>query len=327
MSVAAVNDLPPELTGGLTFHLPMEIVALQMAGASADVIAERSRQRLSEAFADGMIDPPLYRWAVRHYAPIATALLGDDVTARAAAFAQVVPLGDGLAGAAFHGLIRLGFGALTGQVDEVARGLAYLRTRRQVLASTGSLRDSALLVETSMPTVADLEGSTVFDQLNLVAGASSHLGFAPPQKELPTVASLCHGALALVRRNPSSFVSVHALTGVHALCEVHRMVEGVAPAPHDSLDAHAMAPWWRTYQWALHACTVLVMDTPPQAIPAAHAEIDSFEALQRAAVDTGETHDVKVVLAMRRLTEFGLLSLETVLEVGTLKIAAAECAA
>ena len=178
-----------------------------------------------------------------------------------------------------------------------------------------------------MPSMAELEGSTVFDQLNLAAGASSHRGFAPPDGPLPSAASLCHGALALVRRNPSSFVSVHALTGVHALCEVHRMVEGSSPDPHGPIDQLAIAPWWRAYQWALHACTVLVLDTPPQALPGARAEVDSIQSLSAAAIGTGETHDVKVVLAMRRLAEFGLLTVEEVLETGAVKIAAAECAA
>ena len=44
---ALVNELPPETTGALTFHLPMEMVALADAGATALEIEEDREVRLA----------------------------------------------------------------------------------------------------------------------------------------------------------------------------------------------------------------------------------------------------------------------------------------
>ena len=118
----------------LTFHLPLEVAALELAGASAEVVAARVAQRLADAYAEGLVDPPLYRWAVEHYRPVADQLLSPDRHERERGFAGIDALGPGLAGAGFHGLIRLGYGLWRRRPGEVARGLAYLRTRRQVLA-------------------------------------------------------------------------------------------------------------------------------------------------------------------------------------------------
>ena len=129
-----IEDLPPELTGALTFHLPLELAALELAGADPAVLQARTERRLAEAFRAGLVDPPLYRWAVDHYRPVADRLLATDPDVRRAALADIESLADGLAGAAFHGLIRLGYGLWRRRPGEVARGLAYLRSRRQVLA-------------------------------------------------------------------------------------------------------------------------------------------------------------------------------------------------
>ncbi|HRE01090.1 MAG TPA: hypothetical protein PLV68_07300, partial [Ilumatobacteraceae bacterium] len=126
LGLDAIVDLPPELNGGLTFHLPLEVFALEHAAASAAHIDARIEAELAVAFRDGLVDPPFYRWGIEQYRPLATTLLASDAAARCQAVQSVAPLGDGLAGAAFHGLIRLGFGALRRDADEIARGLAYL---------------------------------------------------------------------------------------------------------------------------------------------------------------------------------------------------------
>ena len=97
LSDAEVFDLSPETSAGLTFHLPMELVALRDAGASSETIEQRKQERLLDAQADGLTDPPLYRWAVRRYTETAQRLVsGDDPTA----VRDIEPLAEGLAGAA-----------------------------------------------------------------------------------------------------------------------------------------------------------------------------------------------------------------------------------
>lgn len=311
-------DLPPETTGALTFHLPLEVFALQHAGASPDVVEARLAAGVAEAYRNGLADPPLYRWAVQQYMPVAEALLSPNLDERVDAFASVGTLGEGLAGAAFHGLIRLGYGALRRDPVEVARGLAYLRTRRQVLRGPGD-GDAR---QATMPSADEFDGVTVFDQLSMAAaaggGALSHPG-AP----VPTAAELARRAGLLVAHDASSFVSVHAMTGLHGLTEVHHLVTG--SAPHDDLDASPLASWWHAYCIALQACTLLVLATPLVGRTDCAPTFTDTPSMLAAAVASGDTHSVKLAVSLQRLAEFGLLDEAAAWELASTKLGVDEC--
>jgi hypothetical protein len=318
--------LPPETRAGLTFHLPMELVALRDAGAPSETIEQRKQERLHDAQAEGLTDPPLYRWAVRRYTDNAKRLLlGND---RASAQA-IEPLAEGLAGAAFHGLIRLGYGAWQRDEAEIARGLAYLRTRRQVLASVSNSRtslgrtdDTGLLIRSDLPEPGERNGVTVFDLLNLAAGTG--LCGSPDAHFADTPRALALAATALVRRSPSSFVAVHAATGFHALCEVELLLSGVGPAPHQTPTTNTNA-WWSAFAIALQACTLLVESGPPDALPGyddGYGVVTDIESLVAASIQSDDTHDVKLAVALRRLVHFGLLSEDEATEVGIARLAA-----
>lgn len=323
LSDAEVFELSPETSAGLTFHLPMEIVALRDAGASDATIEQRKQERLLDAQADGLTDPPLYRWAVRRYTGTAQRLLSGDgpETVR-----DIEPLAEGLAGAAFHGLIRLGYGAWQRDESEIARGLAYLRTRRQVLASPSSARDLAQHAsedfDADLPGPHERDGVTVFDLLNLAAGT----GFcgAPDPHHADTPRALALAAMALVHRNPSSFVAVHAATGFHALCEVELLLSGVAAAPHQP-PTKTTSAWWNAYAIALRACTLLVESGAPDALPGydgGYGAVTNSETLVAASIRSADTHDVKLAVALRRLVHFGLLTDDEATKVGRARLAA-----
>lgn len=313
------------MPGGLTFHLPMELAALRDAGASDAVCRARSDERLAEAWQAGLVDPPLYRWAVERYRATAADLLADDPARVARALHDIAPLASGLAGAAFHGLIRTGYGVWRGDAGEVARGLAYLRTRRQVLTSSDDVRaprvdaaDALDMLDDDLPAASGRAGVTVFDLLNLVAGtrACTHSGLLAA-----TPRALAVAATALVRRNPSSFVAVHAATGLHAVCELHARVAG--PPNRDEAAPAATAVWWRHLETAVRACTLLVESGPPEGVPAydgGRGAVDDIESLVQAAVRSDETHDVKLAVALRRLVGFGLLSEQEAVEVGLARL-------
>ncbi len=315
LPLSSIVELPPELTGALTFHLPLEVYALQACGAGDDVIAERIAEGLDEAFRRGLVDPPFYRWAVEHYRSTAAALLDPDRCV--VAFRSVDALGDGLVGAAFHGVIRLGYGAMRGDADEITRGLAYLRTRRQVLAGRGTATDTE-----SFPETEALEGTTVFDQLNLAAGAGGYDALTDPAAPLPHPRAFAARAAELIGRAPGSFVAIHALTGLHGLCEFHALVCGAPPG--DELDATPLAGWWRAYAAGLRACTLVVRSAPPNR-PDCEVTHHTVDALVAAAVASGDTHSVKLVVSLRRLCEFGIVDESDVLALGNLKLAADDC--
>ena len=315
LSHAAIVNLPPELSGSLTFHLPMELVALRDAGASPAVMQIRTNQRMAEAYATGLVDPPMYRWAVERYSSCGSALLSDNPTDKLGAARDIEPLAEGLAGAAFHGLIRLGYGAWQRDADELTRGLAYMRTRRQVLSSPDPTRRVAMSHDADMPSAEQRANSTVFDLLNLVAGT----GACVPRQStgITTPSLLARAAAALVQRNPSSFVAVHAMTGLHALCEVHALVTGEAPG--DDAGEGIMAGWWMAFAVAARACNLLVMSEEPE--PATvRLEFDTLDALVSASIKSNETHDVKLAVALRRMVHFGVMSSQEAIAVGVARL-------
>jgi hypothetical protein len=326
LSDAEIFDLSPETAAGLTFHLPMELVALRDAGAPSETIEQRKHERLHDAQAEGLTDPPMYRWAVRRYADTARRLLSGNNDAAAE---EIEPLAEGLAGAAFHGLIRLGYGAWQRDETEIARGLAYLRTRRQVLASPpstssslGFTDDNGLAIRSDLPGPGERDGVTVFDLLNLAAGTGLYA--TPDAHVANTPRALALAAMALVRRNPSSFVAVHAATGFHALCEVELLLSGVAPSPNEA-PTRTTTAWWSAYAIALRACTLLVESGAPDALPGyddGYGVVTDIESLVAASIQSADTHDVKLAVALRRLVHFGLLTDAEATEVGIIRLAA-----
>jgi hypothetical protein len=311
-----VLDLPPELSGALTFHLPMELAALRDAGAGHDVLRARTQSRLTEAYRIGLVDPPLFRWAVERYRDTAADLVSGDAERVGRAVDDIAPLAEGLAGAAFHGLIRLGYAVWSGDAAEVARGLAYLRTRRQVLSGAdGAACGNGTSLDVDLPPMEARNGVTVFDLLNVAAGTHACLD---PDARSSTPRAIAAAAGALVRRNPSSFVAVHAMTGLHALCELEQLAPG------------GLGVWWRHLATAVRACTIVVETGPPEAVAAydgRHGAVDDVESLVTASVRSAETHDVKLSVSLRRMVHFGVLDEREAVEIGLARLGAATLSA
>jgi hypothetical protein len=319
-----VRGLPPELGERLTFHLPLEVQALEVAGASNDQIVARIEQRLPAAFSAALIDPPFFRWAEEHYRAEGEGLLSSDLEQRRRAFAAVAALGPGLAGAAFHALIRTGYGALRRDPHEVTRGLAYLRARRQILFAIPPT--DAPASQATLPTAEDLEGTSVFDQLDLVAGERSLYSTDPSPSVLPNVGDLARSAFDLVLRDPSSFIAIHTVTGLHALVELDRLVTArgdLGGVPSDPL----LIPWWQAMANAIKACSVLVEASSPPPPTRALIDYRSMEALVDASIDSCEVHDLKLSVSLSRLVELGVVPAVDALVVGSAKLAATECSA
>lgn len=319
-----ILGLPPEHQERLTFHLPLEIQALEVAGAAEDVVRDRIEQRLPPAFRNSLVDPPLFRWAESHYMDVAERLCSSDQETRRRAFSEVSALGAGLAGGAFHPLIRFGYGVLRSDPHEIARGLAYLRVRRQVLfpGHAPSLHPTDL----AMPTPQELEGTSVFDQLDLVAGEQALFHHEDQSSELAPVTELCKRACELVNHDPASFIAVHTVTGLHGLVEVDRLVSGRRDAG-DSPDDPLMANWWRAMSDAITASSILVKASPPA--PRARPVVSQrhMESLVSASVESCEVHDLKISVSLARLVELGVTTEQEALATGAAKLSATECTA
>lgn len=318
-----VRELPPDHAHGLTFHLPLEVQALEYAGADPALIADRIDQRLPRAFADSLVDPPLYRWAEAHYREVGARLVSGAVEERRRGFERIVSLGPGLAGAAFHPIIRMAYGALRADGREMTRGLAYLRTRREVLFAG---RPRAVTPgEVVMPSAEDLEGISVFEQIDFVSGEPAF--FAGPGEEgaLPEVAALATKAMDLVRRDPNSFIAIHTVTGLHALAELAHHLSGrgeLGGVPDDPL----LEPWWQAMSNAIATSAIVVEAMPPSA-PATITKHADLESLVGVAIGSPEVHDLKLSVALSRLVRLGITTERDALEVGATKLAATECSA
>ena len=324
LPLPAILELPPEISGALTFHLPLEVFALELAGADPAVVEARIAERLADAYRDGLVDPPLYRWAVEHYRATAAGLLDPSPEVRLAAFSEIAPLGDGLVGAAFHGMIRLGYAAIRRDEAELARGLAYLRTRRQVLHGPGTA-GTATAAAAAMPSAEDLAGSTVFDQLSLAAASGGGNLLLEPGTPLPGATELLAAAVELIRHDAGSFVTVHSMTGLHGLCEFHRLVIGGPPG--DDLDSSPLSSWWRAAALGIRACEIVTGLTPAVGRTECAPEFATYDELRRSAIESGDTHSIKLTVALSRLAEMGLVDEHTVLELGALKLGVDECRA
>lgn len=316
-----VRGLPPDHAHGLTFHLPLEVQALEYAGADKELIADRINQRLPEAFAESLVDPPLYRWSESHYRGVGERLASDDIEQRRRGFAQIVSLGPGLAGAAFHPVIRMAYGALRSDAREMARGLAYLRTRREVLFAGRPRHVSP--GDVVMPGPEDLDGISVFEQIDFVSGEPAFFPGPGEEGELPELAALCTQGMDLVRRNPGSFIAIHTLTGLHALAEIAHHLSGrrdLGGVPDDPL----LEAWWQAMTNAIATCAIVLGAMPPE-LPPTVKEYTNFESLVGAGIHSPEVHDLKLSVALSRLVELGIANERDALEVGAIKLAETEC--
>lgn len=306
-------DLPPEKTGALTFHLPLELQAMRALGVSAEDLRNHAAGPLKEAFAAGLIDPPLYRWAMTQYERPATVLMSSDASCLIDIWKELEPLGEGLAGAAFHGLIRLGYGAYHGQQEELVRGLAYMRCRRQVLFSQQELSMPTHKPSGACSKVPSVD-STIFDKLNIVSGDPWVLNAGDRSDPIPDHKILAGIALVQLRRAPQSFIAVHSLTGLHALVEFECFMNQRIKVSLDS--------WWRAYLLALRVM-VAILDAESHEPPAISGRITSMDELAAGAIKTGETHCIKVAVALQRLVEEKLIDEKAALAAGEAQLTAA----
>jgi Questin oxidase-like len=136
------QHLPPEYANGLSNHLPMALQALHALGADGTGLqsfAQRYAQRF-EAWPYATAGQPLARWQDRRGDITAFADLRASFAAAiamqgaAGTLQQVLPdLWPGVAGAAFHGLIRTAHAMQAQHDGELAGALAYWAARWQPL--------------------------------------------------------------------------------------------------------------------------------------------------------------------------------------------------
>ena len=306
MNLAALLDhaatLDAEYERHLASHLTMALCALKRLGASDERLAAFATTYASrlgaappaapwpagEAWRSRLGDPaawPAYRDLFWHW------LLTEDAVP---VLAQSLPtLMQGCAGAAFHGLIRVGYAVQSGHGRELADALAYWACRWLPLGPAspappaGPVADPlAVLKGLCMPRPA---GGLIAVRMH---AAALNPGFAqavaPLRLDEGTLPRLARTA-ARVYAASGNFTALHLVTSAHALRVLWPLMTppGAEPAPAAQA---ALAHYWHAYAagWVASGA-VLGRATPP--LP--------WAELVAAALGSDDDHLIKLVDACR----------------------------
>lgn len=165
--INSFQNLSPEYDGMLSNHLPMALYALDQLGASHDEIESfvSSYFKMHDiplCSPTSVIDLQDENWhsflgTRRYYTDFRLFYLSrlkrlgrDQFISR-----YFIPLIKGYASAAYHGLLRLSYGVLSGNDEEIAAGMAYMA-------------DSFLEMKGPLPKIAE-DALSLHSQLNLVS--------------------------------------------------------------------------------------------------------------------------------------------------------------
>jgi hypothetical protein len=288
--------LKPEFGGGFSNHVSMALYSLAALGGTGEALvrlAEGSRQGLeplSPAAGPEITRQSWRKWlgqpeALNGYRTLfagEVALLG-----RADALKTYLPgLMPGVAAAAFHALIRTGYGVRFGDDREVADGLAYWATAYLPLGSLGKAGSegdvTALLAKLREGSRSgrELSGRLISDKMK---AAVQEPRFRSTVDALsPADTTLARVAAAAVRLYTQSgdFTLLHAVTGAHAYRQL---------APYVAPREEGIRHFWQAIAAAYVSTGAPLLEEPrPGALP------PWAPTLERARGSL-DAHDIKLV--------------------------------
>jgi hypothetical protein len=291
------HELRPDFGGGLANHVSMGLYSLSALGADAaqlERFADAHRARLEPLPAEPGPTISAHAWkthlgqrdAINGYRALFTQAItrnGRDATLR-----KYLPdLLPGIGCAAFHPLIRTGYGVRFGDDREVADGLAYWAiafVRLGRLGPVGTERDPRALLESAhaTPTLAgrDLPGQLIIGQMKSAAELPEFQAkvnaLAPDDTTLAALAA----ATVRIYAEGDNFTALHAVTGTHAF----RLLQPFITPPELGL----------RYLWQAVLAAYVSVGAPRVVDPPA-TELPTWnESLGRARASLDE-HKIKLV--------------------------------
>lgn len=289
----------PEYGDGLSSHLPMALHALRALGASDDRLrqfADLSLQRMGAEAHDRVSSRPIdgawqdRRGQLAEWVPL-VAHFQAEITAEGpdAVLRRVLPdLVSGVAGAAFHGLIRAAHAAESRHRSELASALAYWACRWSPLPHGGGggrldfkpWRDILL----AAPTWPRPPGRLIADRIQHVVHTPAFEGLVG---RLPGSPAVLAGLAALAGdryRASRNFTVLHLVTASRAM--------------------RVLGPWWVDLPGAVghfadaFAAAYLACGIDPAAARPPAAGLGWHEVVDRA-VASEDSHVIKLVHACR----------------------------
>lgn len=296
------HGLRPEYGPGYSNHVSMGLFALTALGGSAQQLTAFANDSWSPLEPlPKEAGPAVSRDSFRSMLGQRTALNGhrrlfaQEVSqlGRAATLEKYLPLLlPGLGAAAFHPLIRTGYGVRFGDDQEVSDGLAYWATAYLPLGELGAMgaepEPSVLLSQLRAARTGksgDSEAGLILDRMR---NASRVPQFAPTVAALrpreDTLRRLAGVALELYTSTGGNFIALHAVTGTHGL----RMLW-----PHVPQKELAVR-----YLWQALVAAYLTVGAPalaPAASPADPGHVPDWSQIVAKAVASTDPHDLKLV--------------------------------
>lgn len=292
----------PEYTGALSNHLPMALVALHRLGADGERLRaffDDYSRRLS-LVPSGGTPLPDWRPALGRFAPGSVFVdlqATFDTLLRergaAAVLHEALPvLMEGVAAAAFHGLIRTAYAVDAGHAGELAAGLAYWTLRHLPLPAPAPAlpvqEDPARwLAALNAEIVVRIEGGLIFERMRTAArqvGFERHAqALAIDAGTLQRLAGFAAGRYAATR----DFTVLHLVTSAHAM----RLL--LPHLPDDAARRAALQAYARAYAAGVVASGIPLEAAEPHDAGLSWAEIE--ERARRSADD----HVVKLAYSAR----------------------------
>ncbi|GAA5174729.1 questin oxidase family protein [Niveibacterium umoris] len=275
------------LTNGFSNHLPMALAALHALGASVDRLdafaaAYRSQLR------------PLPPSQTPHDFPAQWARFQAMLSAehRDAVLRRELPvLFEGLATAAFHGLIRLAYGVRFESISETAAGLALLAAHRRETprpsapGSIGAAEGLRCLAQGPALEGVSFERPLIMGRLIEVMARPAFLG-AVPSLRIEKGADRAWHSLAVTAgrlyRATGDFTALHLITSLHALQVLWPWIE----------DREAVL---QRYWFAFCAAYVAIGRPWPMALQPLPDPLPRWPALRSAATASSDDHVIKLV--------------------------------
>ncbi|MCR5866397.1 questin oxidase family protein [Aquincola sp. J276] len=294
-------DRAPEYGPGFSTHLPMALQALHALGATAPRLHDFAQQHVAELHAR-----PVPAAAAEPHSWHALRGQGDAFEPLQAMFAlrlqqeepdtvlaETVPaLLDGVAGGAFHGLIRTAHAVAARHEGELSMGLAYWAARHAPLAAPNEqaaadlpLADWLAQVQwLPRPQHADADAWSITRRMQAWSRTEGFGDVAPRLLLQPgTLDALARTAAGLYAAT-EDFTVLHMVTA----CQAMRQLQ----------------PWWGDEALAMRhfsiaaAAALRASDVPPELPPARATDLAWPQIIQRAIASDDE-HVVKLVQACR----------------------------
>jgi len=300
------SELAPAMLSGLSNHRSMTLIDLAQLGASSIILDDFDSSYAAEVEALPGEGEPLDSVGLRpeDFRAVSAEVradLGQDFAEAVDRWGRIPSIG----GHAFHGLIRTAYGyelpVELGQLDELARGLAYWDVAAMPPLvgrgrPTSSLVDAvAVACQLGSTAPAQTGNDLIFQQfqaLYATAGVADSLPvWLPPGDINEAFTDYLDVTCDLWARHPDSFLALHLVTAAHA-----------AWVLRDALTHSVMMPVVLA-SYAVLGAAILgsgsYVELPSDPL--------SWEDLVESAVASKDPHVIKPTYSLRQLTESGLL--------------------